>query len=104
MLLDYRNFAARVLHKMAVDLSEAGEKSWDEALKAVPKGVGKGVEKATSGLVLGGITILVASMAGWLSGLAVLIASFRPLADKAREIKIPPKGHPEGASSEGIEI
>ena len=87
MLLDYRNFAARVLHKMASDVGDAGAKSWDEALKAVPKGVGKGVEKATSGLVVGGVTILVGSIAGWLSGLAVLVASFRPLAEKAQEIE-----------------
>ena len=42
MLLDYRNFAARVLYKMAADVSDAGARSWDEAIKAVPEGRRKG--------------------------------------------------------------
>lgn len=86
MLLDYRNFTARVVRRVVSDLQRVGAQSWDAAIEAFPKGIGKGVEKVSAGLVIGSVSALVSSLAGPLAGLAVLVASFRPLADKAQEL------------------
>jgi hypothetical protein len=75
-----------VIRRAASDLGQIGAEIWNEAKKAIPKGVGKGVEKGTIGLVVGGFATLAALLGGPLAGLAVLTASFRPLSNKADEI------------------
>jgi hypothetical protein len=84
MLLDYRNFAARVVHKVAIDLGEMSTESRAKAMEAVPKGVAKGVEEGNRWAYQGWVGV-----ARWLTcwPLTALVASFSPLARKATEYK-----------------
>jgi hypothetical protein len=103
-LLDYRNFAARVVHKAAIDLGEMTVESWDKTMEAIPKGVAKGVEEGTAGLVKGGLALLVAKLAGPLGALAVLVASFNPLARKAKEYKDQPSESNETDKDDTVSV
>ena len=96
-VLDYRNFVSAVIQPMASvggglrrlgsGVSKVAEKSAKEAADAIPRGVGRGVEETVRGLIKGGAATLVGSIFGPLAGLAVLVGSLRPLAQKAEEIK-----------------
>lgn len=107
MLLDYRNFAASVLReassslmvsraaktfsKARADFEKVGSESWDQAVKAIPpaigKGVARGVEEVTSAAIKTGAVGLAYTIGGWLGALGLLVTSFGPLARKADELK-----------------
>ncbi|MBD8876495.1 hypothetical protein [Roseibium polysiphoniae] len=85
--LDVRNFVSSGLKKCGDELGPVVSESWNEAKGAIPRGVGKGVEGAVSGSVKVGVAALVASFAGPVAGLGVLIASFAPLGKRAEKVK-----------------
>lgn len=78
-VVNNRNFFAKALDEVK-DVTGS-------AYVAAKKGLNKGIEGAVSGGVKGGIAILVGSLTGPLGGLAVLIASFGPIAKKSEEIE-----------------
>jgi len=88
-VLDYRNFISAVvqpLSSIGKGLSEVARKSLKEAKDAIPRAVGSGVEETVKGLIKGGMATLVGSLFGPVAGLAVLIASLRPLSRKVEQI------------------
>lgn len=85
--LDVRNFVSSGLKKCGDELGPVLSESWNEAKGAIPRGVGKGVEGAVSGSVKLGVAALVASFAGPVAGLGLLIASFAPLGKRAEKVK-----------------
>lgn len=85
--LDLRNFSSAPLKKLTEEVGPVGSATWDEIKKAIPRGVGAGVEGAVSGSVKVGAAALIAAIAGPLVGIGALIASFAPIGRRAKEIE-----------------
>ncbi len=105
-LLDYRNFAARVLLQATAEVKHAGgvarrelagvaADSWKEMRKSIPKGIGKGAGKAAEKIVPGAFAVLVTALAGPLVGIGVLMPSVAPLGRRAQEISTEQEQEPE---------
>lgn len=101
-LLDYRNFAASALRylmsKAATEssaiLKEAGglgRDTWSEVRKKVPKAVATGIanssRKLAEAATIVAVTLLVARLSDTLVALGVLVASFIPLGERAKNIQ-----------------
>jgi hypothetical protein len=101
-VLDNRNFISAVIQPLAgagEGLRRMARESLKEAAAAVPRGVGAGVEETVKGLVKGGVATLVGSIIDPVTGLAVLIASLRPLARKTEEVKKALDAEPDAEKS-----
>lgn len=84
--LNIRNYAAAPIRFLLKEIGPVASDSWKAAKVAVPKGVGTGVEGLVSGGIRSAPALLVASLAGPLSGLIVLAATFAPLARLAAKV------------------
>jgi hypothetical protein len=95
-LLDYRNFAVRVILQAGQEANHASEAarhelagvaadSWKEIKKGFVKGIGKGAEKAAGAIIPGTFAALAAALAGPLAGISVVVACMAPLGRRAQE-------------------
>ncbi|MBK5106111.1 MAG: hypothetical protein JJE42_17830, partial [Burkholderiales bacterium] len=85
-LLNTRNFVGETLRRAGSKVAEVTRESLAETEKAIPRGVGKGVEEVVSGGIKAGAALLVASMIDPLTGLAVFVGSLSPFAKRAKDI------------------
>lgn len=96
-LLDYRNFAARVIIQVCSygmtrskpvreELSGLAQESWVEFKANFPGGVGKAAGKIGEIATLAAFASLVSVMSSPLVGLGTLIVSFNPLGRKAQAV------------------
>ncbi len=86
-LLDVRNFTASILKPLQSESIRFLKDSGSNARKGTLTAIEKGTEKAVTGVVIGGLAMLVATFAGPFAGLAVLVASFTPLGNKVEEVR-----------------
>jgi len=85
--LSLRNFLATAIKVANTEVRPVAGETWREVKAAIPRGVGKAVERAMSGSVTVGLVYLVSTFAGPLMGLGALVGTFQPLAQRANAIR-----------------
>ncbi|WP_428150676.1 leucine-rich repeat domain-containing protein [Brevundimonas sp.] len=85
-LLGLRNFVVAPLRRVVDELGPVALDSWKQAKIAVPLGVGDGVRSVVSTSIKAGVALLATMLAGPVAGIAVLAASFVPLAKATAKV------------------
>lgn len=86
-ILGIRNFVVAPMRRAYEELSPVAGESWKQIKIAIPAGIGAGVQGVVSGSIKSAAALFVASLAGPIAGLAVLIGSFGPLAKAADQLR-----------------
>lgn len=85
-LLGIRNFLVTPLKRTMEELGPVAGDSWKQFKAAIPEAVGDATKSVVSGAIKAGAAGLVAMLAGPIAGMAMLAASFAPLAKAANKV------------------